>query len=491
VVAAVLLGGGAAATVGWVWSRSSVSTAGEVDFVNPLAIPPLARSEVDAEGRRVFDLTAAEGSHDFGQEGETPTWGFNGDYLGPTLRARRGEEVAVNVHNELPEDTSVHWHGMHLPAAMDGGPHQPVAPGQTWSPTWRVDQPAATLWYHPHPHGETERHVYRGLAGMFILDDDEAGALALPDEYGVDDIPVIVQDKKFTGNGQLDERPGMLGGIGVLGDTIAVNGTVAPYLDVTTERVRLRLLNGSTARTYQFGFADDRPFALIGTDGGLLPAPYETDRIMLSPGERAEIVVTMAPGEDAVLRSFPPSLGLGFWKRVLGGDDTLDILQLRAGGELAVSPPVPERLAEVPRIDPAEAAQTRTFRLSGRSINGDKMDLNRIDATVGAGTVELWKVTNDDGVTHNFHVHDVQFQVATVDGEAPPPQLRGWKDTVYLPPDVPYELVMRFSDYTDPGTPYMFHCHLLTHEDGGMMGQFVVVADGQEPDTSNHAHDHE
>jgi blue copper oxidase len=267
----------------------------------------------------------------------------------------------------------------------------------------------------------------------------------------------------------------------VLGDTIAVNGTVAPYLGVTTERVRLRLLNGSTARTYQFGFADGRSFTLVGTDGGLLSEAHELDRIRLSPGERAEIVVTMVPGEQAVLRSFPPELGLGFWKRFLGGDDTFDVLQLRAADRLAASPAVPRRLVEVPRIDPAGAVETRTFRLSGRSVNGGQMDMGRIDTAVRVDTVERWRVTNDDGVTHNFHVHDVQFQVATVDGEAPPPELAGWKDTIYLLPGVDYELVLRFADYADPDAPYMYHCHLLTHEDGGMMGQFVVLGPGQEP----------
>jgi FtsP/CotA-like multicopper oxidase with cupredoxin domain len=501
----VLLGGGAAAAVGVVWSRAATNTAGKVEFANPLAIPPLAPSEVDGDGRRVFDLTAGEGSHDFGQGQQTPTWGFgaackpdgepcDGDYLGPTLRAERGEEVVVNVRNELAEDTSVHWHGMHLPAEMDGGPHQPVTPGETWSPTWRVDQPAATLWYHPHPHGETENHVYRGLAGMFIVDDEPAGALALPNEYGVDDIPVIVQDKKFDGDGALDDSPGFLNEIGLLGDTVAVNGTVAPYLDVTTEQVRLRLLNGSTARTYDFGFADDREFALIGTDGGLLAGPHQTDRIMLSPGERAEIVVGMAPGEDAVLRSTPPRLQVGLLDRFVGGDDTLDILQLRAAPELAPSPAVPERLVEIPRLDPADAAQERSFRMSGRQINGEKMDLSRIDAVAELDTVEVWELTNTDGVTHNFHIHDVQFQVLTVDGAAPPPELAGWKDTVYLPPNQPVEIIMRFADYADPDLPYMYHCHLLTHEDRGMMGQFVVVEPGQQPGTPplDHAahHDH-
>lgn len=200
----------------------------------------------------------------------------------------------------------------------DGGwSHQEVRPGETWSPTWRINQPAATLWYHPHPHGTTERHVYGGLAGMFILDDEVESRLELPRRYGVDDVPVIVQDRRFDRGGEFDDGRSQLGGVGVLGDTLLVNGTVGPYLDVTTERLRLRPLNGSNARSYDFGFADDRSYELIGTDGGLLPAPHRTDRVRLSPGERAEIVVTMRAeivvamraGERVALRSFPPDQG--------------------------------------------------------------------------------------------------------------------------------------------------------------------------------------
>jgi FtsP/CotA-like multicopper oxidase with cupredoxin domain len=480
----LLLGGAAAATGSWVWTRAAVSTAGKVDFDTPLAVPPLAPSRIDGDGRRVFELTAAAGSHDFGRGQPTPTWGFNGGYLGPTLRASRGEQVVVNVHNQLPEPTTVHWHGMELPARMDGGPHQPIAPGQTWSPTWQVDQPAATLWYHPHPHGQTGRHVYRGLAGMFLLD-DPAGP-DLPREYGVDDFPVIVQDKRFTGDGRLDERGRGLSALEGLGDTVAVNGTIGPYLDVTTERVRLRLLNASTSRSYQFGFTDDRPFAVVGTDGGLLSQPHRTNRVMLSPGDRAEIVVALAPGDRTVLRSFPPPLGVGFLDRFVGGDDTLDILQLRAADRLAARPPVPDRLVDVPAPDLSEAVRTRSFRLSGTTINGDRMDMHRIDATVTADTLEIWEVTNSGGQPHNFHVHGVQFQVVGVAGQPPPPDLRGWQDTVYLPPGVRHRLAVGFGGHTDPDLPFMYHCHLLVHEDAGMMGQFVVVDPGQAPGSPPH-----
>src|SRR5690606_28881217 len=223
---------------------------------------------VDEDGTRVFQLTAQAGSTSFRDGVETETWGFNGDFLGPTLRARRGEQVAVEVTNTLGESTSVHWHGMHLPPEMDGGPHQEVEAGGTWRPTWLVDQPAATLWYHPHPHGRTEKHVYLGMSGMFILDDDGADAAGLPAEYGVDDIPVSGQDPAFTAGGQLalaQENGVPSGG---KGEVLMVSGAIGAVQEVATERVRLRLLNGSPLRSYNFGFDDDRSFQLVASDGG-------------------------------------------------------------------------------------------------------------------------------------------------------------------------------------------------------------------------------
>ena len=488
----LLLCGGGVAFGAWAWGQTSVSTVDRVDFAHPLAVPPLAPSTIDEDGRRVFDLDARSGSRDFGH-GRTDTWGFNGDYLGPTLRATRGEEVVVNVHNGLGVDTSVHWHGMHLPARMDGGPHQAIPPGATWSPIWRINQPAATLWYHPHPHGETETQVYKGLAGMFILDDPATSNAALPHQYGIDDVPVMVQDKRFTGNGQFDQSPRFGSDVGVLGDTLLVNGTVGPYLDVRTERVRLRLLNASTARIYDFGFADDRRFALVGTDGGLLATADETSHVMLSPGERAEIVVTVRPGERAVLRSNPPNIGGS--GRGAGGADSFDVLQLRAAPTLTPSPKVPTKLTEVPRLDPATAVQTRSFILHSFTINDREMDMGRVDAVITKNTTEVWEVENAHGTPHSFHVHDVQFQVLSVNGQAPPPELSGWKDTIYARPETKFRIIARFADYADPAAPYMVHCHVLQHEDKGMMAQFVVVEPGQQPQlpadaATGHVHHH-
>ncbi|MFD2792813.1 multicopper oxidase family protein [Promicromonospora vindobonensis] len=468
--------------------RGAISTVGRVDFRNRLHVPPLAEP-VRRDGVTVFDLTAQVGRSAIVPGGDAETWGLNGALLGPTLRARRGESVQIDVTNELDEATTLHWHGMHLPAAADGGPHQMIEPGETWSPRWRIDQPAATLWYHPHPHGATERHVYRGLGGLFILDDDTESALPLPRRYGIDDIPVIVQDKSFDRRGRLVDTSRRDNGM--IGDTVLVNGTAGPILEVTSQLTRLRLLNASTARSYSFGFSDDREFSMIASDGGLLREPVALKRVRLTPGERAEIVVRMDPGETTTLRSYPQDLGLSNGRsRSTGAADTLDVLLLDAAGRLDPSAALPARLATIAPFDEASVAETREFELRNNRINRESMDMNRIDDVVTVDTTELWEVWNGHRQPHNFHVHDVQFQVLAVDGSPPPPELSGWKDTVYLPPDVRLRLGLRFTRYADPDVPYMYHCHLLWHEDQGMMGQFVVVEPSQEPGDLGVQHSH-
>ena len=484
--AGVLVAAGLAA---WVWSRADMSNVGQLGFANRLKIPPLLEPRTDGAGRKVFDLRLQAGTSELLAGRRTATWGANGAHLGPTLRAARGDRVVVHVANRLPEPTTIHWHGMRLPAVADGGPHQPIDPGTTWSPGWTIDQPAATLWYHPHPHGATEDHVYRGVAGLFLLEDPEAGRLALPDRYGVDDIPVIVQDKRFGADGELDFGEHPLSQIGRLGADLLVNGTHDPHLDIGHRRVRFRLLNASTARSYHLGFADSRSFELVATDGGLLERPHPTTRVQLSPSERAEIVAEFRPGERVVLRSFQPDLDLDAVQgRFAGADDTFDLLEVRAGAELAPSPQVPDRLVGHEPMDPAAAVATRRFELDDDSaINGRSMDMSRIDQAVALDTTEAWEVVNRSGNLHTFHVHGVQFKVVEQAG-APPPTLAGWKDSVFIPPASTTRLLVRFTDHADPAVPYMFHCHLLDHEDNGMMGQFVVVQPGQAPRPPSHRH---
>ncbi|RKE05172.1 multicopper oxidase family protein [Streptomyces sp. TLI_171] len=458
--------------------------AAPLDLSVPLRIPPLLHPEPDADGVRRYELTMLAGSSELLPGRPTATWGFNGPYLGPTLRASRGDRVAVTVRNTLPEASTVHWHGMRLPAAMDGGPHQPVAPGETWSPTWTVDQPAATTWYHPHPHGATAGHVYRGLAGLFLLDDDHE--TALPTAYGVDDVPLILQDKKFTADGALDGDP-LRGTFGILGDHVLVNGTFNPRFDVTTERVRLRVLNGSNARLYHLAFSDHRSFHVVATDGGLLAAPVATDTLALSPGERAEIVVAFAPDDNVVLRTVDDGTDLA------AGD--LDLIRFTATNRPSPSPALPAALSAFTPITVPAGAKVRRFTLNGHdAINGQPMDMSRIDEVVPAGAVEIWEIRNNV-YSHNFHIHEVGFQLLDSNGTPAPGYAGGPKDTVFVPGKSTVRLAVRFGTTTNPAAPYMYHCHILRHEDSGMMGQFVLVEPGTEdtvprtlPTPASHGH---
>lgn len=471
------------------YNSELVNTVGKVDFDRQLPIPKLADATMEPDGTKVFNLEAQSGKTQFFEGSDTETWGVNGSYLGPTLRAARGEKVRINLKNSLPEMTTMHWHGMHVPAQMDGGPHQPVEPGTTWSPNWTINQPAASLWYHPHPHGETAKHVYRGIAGMFIIDDDQA--TGLPGQYGVDDVPLIVQDKRFKADKQLDF--GSTSATGIMGDEVLVNGARTPHFNVTTERVRFRLLNASNARIYNFALSNGQEMQVVGTDGGLLEKPANVSQLKLSPGERVEVVIAFQPNQQVVLRSYETDLKAGFLnQRSVGGDDNLDIMEFRTASTLQTRQAITQLPVPAPAMREDEAVKTRRFKLSGFTINDQKMDINRIDFTVQRDTTEVWEVQNIDGTPHNFHIHDVQFQVLELDGKEPPAELRGWKDTLLLLNGQKARLIMKFSGYSDPTYPYMYHCHLLLHEDQGMMGQFLILDPGQQAAPSSHdAHKHD
>ncbi|NUP75242.1 MAG: multicopper oxidase domain-containing protein [Sinomonas sp.] len=453
----------------------------KVTFGTPLPVPPLADSTLEG-GVRVFSLAPQAAKHEFVPGKPADSMGYNGPHLGPTLRAARGDKVRVEIRNQLAEGTTVHFHGMRLPAADDGGPHQTIDPGTSAAPEWAIRQPAAPLWYHPHPHGSTEKQISLGLAGIFIIDEPGApteGAAALPHTYGVDDFPVIVQDRRLDSNGQLTfDSSG--NSLGTLGSSIAANGVLGAALKVTTERVRLRLLNASGGRWFNFGFADNRTFHAVASDGGLLAAPAPVTRVQLSPAERAEIVVELKAGEQAMLRSFAPDLGSVNPPDAFGGGKDFDVLRLDAAASLAPSSALPAALTAIPALD-VSTAYLRSFTLNGRNINNHTVDMNRVDEVVKKGATEVWLVDNTNVYQHNFHIHGVQFQLLDVNGTPPPAHLRGWKDTIPLLPRDRSRIAIPMPAYADAQHPYMFHCHVITHEDEGMMGQYLATEDGTGP----------
>ena len=265
----------------------------------------------------------------------TPTLGINGAYLGPTIKCRTGDRFTFRVKNNLTEPSTLHWHGLHIPARHDGGPHQVVEPGTVWEPSFEIKQKASMCWYHSHLMEGAGEQVLRGLAGLFLIDDDESRSLNLPSEYGVDDIPLVLQDRRFNRDGSF-EYLSTMGDVemGYEGDVILVNGTVDPHVVLRRQRTRLRMLNGSNSRIYMLGRDDGADLVIIGSDGSLLERPVRQRRVRLGPGERIELLVDMQPNQAVTLMSYPVTagaMGSGMMMRGMrGNSETFPIIELRA-----------------------------------------------------------------------------------------------------------------------------------------------------------------
>ena len=468
---------------------SKVTNAG-LSFTEPLQISALLEPKL-INGEKVFELTPIAGETFFRGEKTARTMGYNQGFMGPTIRVNRGDNFVANVTNTLDVDTTVHWHGMHVPPEMDGTPHQNIAPGETWVSRFPILNEASTMWYHPHPHGKTAEQVFRGLVGLFLIEDENSQGLGLPNTYGVDDIPLVIQERLFDDDGGLHYE---LNKGAYYGDTILVNGTHNPFVEVPAGLVRLRLLNGSNARAYHFGFEDDRTFHQIATDGGLLEAPVAIDRIRLSPGERVEVVVDFTDAASVLLKSFPENGLLETAESVLAdliGNGHFDILKIVP--QPAIIPPtitaLPAKLNDIKRWHPDEADKVRRLVLGGPvtagprmpgpgpriPINGKLMDMARVDEIVCLNDIEIWEIVNRGGQPHPFHIHDVQFLILDRNGAPPAATEAGWKDTVMVEANETLRFITQFTTYSSTHVPYMYHCHILEHEDGGMMGQFLVV----------------
>jgi blue copper oxidase len=475
-LATVALAGSGSAGLFLLNKKSLISTAYAGEFTTPLPIPALLEN-LDKTGRTAqFRMAAQVGRRTFFPGKNTQTFGYNGDFLGPTIQVRNGQRFNLQMTNDLPEVTTLHWHGLHLPAKWDGGPRQPIAPGTTWNPDFTIKQQAATLWYHPHAMGKTGEQVYHGLAGLFLIEDDVSDRLDIPRTYGIDDIPVVIQDRRFFSDGQFAYVQTMHEVMnGVIGNYMLVNGAMSPTLQAENQRIRLRLLNGSNSSIYKISFSG-HPFQMIASDGGFLERPVSMTSVLLSAGERAEVVLDLSSLGGKTLSMLVDQRG----------GERFEAMQIVISNTLQSISSLPQTLQKIERIPESEADNTRRFMMqsmgmgmmggSRLSINGKKMDMNRIDEKVKLGATEIWEITNQSGMMmsmpHSMHLHDVQFQILDRDGRRPPEHELGRKDTVLIQPGETVRIITRFHDYKGV---YMYHCHLLEHEDDGMMGQFEVV----------------
>ncbi|MGD9058349.1 MAG: multicopper oxidase domain-containing protein [Desulfobacterales bacterium] len=423
-------------------------------------------------------------------------------FLGPIIRVRQRQKVRIHFKNDLPARSIIHWHGLHVPASMDGHPKDVIPTGETFTYEFEVLNRAGTYWYHPHPHGRTGHQVYGGLAGLFLVTDAEEEKLNLPNE-GLD-IPLVIQDRVFNHDNQLVYLPrGMHDSMtGMLGDTICVNGSPEFKLSVNTRAYRLRILNGSNSRIYKLAWSDGTPLTVIATDGGLLEKPIEKKYVVLGPAERIELWAdfsqyAVGTSLELVSKYFEPAMqgsALGP-RRGMTGSDMLpngapfSVLKINVATNETETRSLPRKLSELERYqrqDTDNADNPRRFSFFMRHmhglINGRTFRMQEVgaDERIRLNSTEVWELANDDRrmgmmmmpMPHPVHLHGKQFQVLERSGVLHSGYVdEGWKDTVLLMPGERARIVTNFTDYTGL---FLYHCHILEHGDMGMMRNYLV-----------------
>jgi FtsP/CotA-like multicopper oxidase with cupredoxin domain len=428
---------------------------------NQLRFPP----ELQPGEPLVFDTTNVEvwpGTN-------TQILGLNNSYPAPTIRVQRGDNFSVFFENQYSEEATIHWHGLLVSELMDGQPKDAIPPGNNYTYTFPVFQRAGTYFYHSHAHHLTAKHVYKGYAGFFIVEDDDELQYGLP--AGEYDIPLLIQDRHSAYQPQFNYSPGMMDRMwGYLGDLHLINGTPDAYFEVQKTLYRFRLLNGSNARVYKIAFSDNSPFWIISTDGGLKDEAVQMNSVFLSPGERVDILFDFFPysvGNSVTLQSQAFS-GIG------NQGIQMDLLRFDVVGNLTSGGIVPQDLSPINYYNINDITGTRNFTLSQgmmgagmHRINGLTYDINRIDEQIPFNELEEWKFINNTNNYHPMHIHGVLFQVYSRNGNTNlSPNDKGWKDTVLVNPSETVSLLVKFNDYSGI---YLLHCHNLEHEDDGMM----------------------
>lgn len=436
---------------------------------NPLRLPPTFTNG--------GDLVIAPTQLDIWPGHTTDVFSINGAVPSPTIRVTKGQHFQARVINNLTDqDLVLHWHGLLAPERMDGHPRDQIAPGESYDIDFKIVQCGATCWYHSHTDMLTAEQVYMGLAGFFIIDDPEIDALGLPS--GDHDVPLVFSDWRSNASFQLTYSPNNADRMrGYLGDTALVNGTPDAYLCVDQDLYRFRILNGANARIYKLAFSDNRSFQIIGTEGGLHPAPITVTTAIITPGQRFEILVdfsNVSVGGSVTLRSLgvPRDAGPPSPAQNLAIDLITFHVDLTSSTASAPSTLIPMKIYQE-----ADAVITRKFTLSSSMmthyINGKLFELERIDFEPTQRKLELWEYENTGNVYHPMHMHAAHFQVLERVGTATlPPEDMGWKDVVLVYPGETVKLLVSFDAH--PGK-FLHHCHNLEHEDTGMMQNFAVL----------------
>ena len=437
--------------------------------------PPVLRNLSSRPGVVEVSITAAPARLQLQPGGPTvAVYAYNGSVPGPTLETHEGDSVIIHFQNRLPEPTTVHWHGVHLPADADGSPLYPIAPGASYIYRFRlVKGSAATYWYHPHPDRRSGFQVAMGLYGGFIVHaaDDPLAARGIPEKL------LILSDNRFDSSGAIAfPLPHSVEEIvdvenGREGNALLVNGQAMPTISMRPgELQRWRIVNASAARIYRLSLPGQQ-LIQVGTDGGLVEQPVERPEVMVANSERVEVLVRApaAAGDTAVLQDLPydrymPQTRPTDWTR------SRPLLTLRTTDESAVAPPdLPSVLRRILAPDTTHVAARRVIVMSQGMIDGKQMDMHRVDTHSRLGATEIWTIQNVVGMDHPFHLHGFHFLILDRDEGREP--VRGWKDTGNVPKHSSMRILVQFDDY--PGR-WMYHCHILDHEDQGMMGILEV-----------------
>jgi FtsP/CotA-like multicopper oxidase with cupredoxin domain len=440
-----------------------------------LRSPPALRNESRVPGLVEVTITAAPARVRLLPGGPlVSVYAYNGTVPGPTLELHEGDSVTIHFSNKLPEPTTVHWHGVHLPANADGSPLLPIAPGTKHDYSFRLRAGSAgTYWYHPHPDRRSGFQIGMGLYGGIIVraPNDPLAAAGIAEKL------LILADNRFDSTGAIafPDPKSIEAGIdlenGREGNVFLVNGQVMPTIDIRRGEIqRWRIVNASAGRIYRLALADQR-LVHVGTDGGLFEHPVEVPSILIANSERAEVLVrgTGAPGGTTVLQDLPYDR-YSIQTRPTDWDHPRDILSLHYSDAPPVpSMEIPSVLRPIPVVDTTHLAARRVIVFSQGLIDGKMMDMHRVDIRSRVGATEIWTIQNVVSMDHPFHLHGFHFQILDRDGVPEP--FRGWKDTGNVPKHSSMRIVVRFDDY--PGK-WMYHCHILDHEDQGMMGILQV-----------------